>query len=99
MGEEASQQYPRQAHTGLVVSPRYFHDFYQAPVRPLGYSIIDSLILFNGTLYIVTEPHGRWPSLDEISAVTPFAEELYNNDLRFVSPEEAGTLIPPLAGR
>jgi len=57
------------------------------------------LILFNGTLHIVTDPLGRWPSLDEISAVAPLEEELYKNQLRFVSPEEAGTLIPPLAGR
>ncbi|KAF9653488.1 hypothetical protein BDM02DRAFT_3107363 [Thelephora ganbajun] len=63
-----------------------------------GYSIIDSLILFNGTLYIVNDRHGRWPSLDRISAVTPSAEEQYKNELRFVSPEEAVTLIPPLAG-
>jgi len=57
------------------------------------------LILFNGTLHIVTDPHGRWPSLEEISAAVPLEEELYKNELRFVSPEEAGTLIPPLAGR
>lgn len=64
-----------------------------------GYTIIDSLILFNGTLYIVTDNQGRWPSLDRISAVTPSEEEQYKNDLRFISLEEAFELIPPLAGR
>jgi len=55
--------------------------------------------MFNGTLYIVTDHDGRWPSLDEISGVTPLAEEHYKNELRFVSPEKAASLIPPLAGR
>jgi hypothetical protein len=64
-----------------------------------GYSIIDSLILFNGTLYIVTDRSTRWPSLDQISAATPSAEEHYKNELRFISSEEAVALIPPLAGR
>lgn len=64
-----------------------------------GYSVIDSLILFNGTLYIVTDRPARWPPLDQVSAVTPSAEEHYKNELRFISPEEAATLIPPLAGR
>ena len=74
--------------------------FYQCPaILFTGYSIIDSLILFNGTLYIVTGGHTRWPSLDKISAVTPSAEERYKNELKFISPEEAVALIPPLAGR
>lgn len=64
-----------------------------------GYTIIDALILFNGTLYIVTDRQGRWPTLDSISAVIPLEEEQYKNELRFISPEEAVTLIPPLAGR
>jgi len=64
-----------------------------------GYTIIDSLILFNGTLYIVTDRHARWPPLDQISAVTPSADEQYKNNLQFISPEEAVTLIPSLAGR
>lgn len=64
-----------------------------------GYSIIDSLILFNGTLYIVADLRTRWPPLDQISAVTPSVEEQYKNDIQFISPEEAVILIPPLAGR
>lgn len=74
--------------------------FYRRPCIPFtGYSIIDSLILFNGTLYIVSGGHARWPSLDKISAVTSSAEEQYRNELKFISPEEAVALIPPLAGR
>ena len=57
------------------------------------------MILFNGTLYIVTDRPARWPSLDQISVATSSAEEHYKNELRFISPEEAVTLIPPLAGR
>lgn len=63
-----------------------------------GYTIVDSLILFNGTLYIINDNQGRWPPLESISALTPSPEERYKNDLRFVPPEEAATLIPPLAG-
>lgn len=99
MGEGTPHDRPRQAHSGLVV-PFSFQAYYKR--RSLfcaGYTIIDSLILFNGTLYIVTGREGRWPSLDSISAVTPLEEEQYKNDLRFITPEEAVTLIPPLAGR
>lgn len=63
-----------------------------------GYTIIDSLFLFNGTFYIVTDRQERWPSLGSISAVTPSEEEQYKNELRFISLEEAVQLIPPLAG-
>jgi hypothetical protein len=50
-------------------------------------------------LYIATDLQERWPSLDSISAVTPLKEDQYKNELQFVTPEEAATLIPPLAGR
>jgi hypothetical protein len=100
MGEESPQQRPRKAYTRLVTPPYHSLISYRSlGLFPTGYSIIDSLILFNGTLYIVTDRPGRWPSVDKISAVIPLAEERYKNELRFISPEEAGTLIPPLAGR
>ena len=98
MDEEKSQSHPRQTYSRSV-------DLFYSFVSHLnqfgfpGYTIIDSLILFNGTLYIVTDNQGRWPSLDRISAVTPSEEEQYKNDLRFISLEEAFELIPPLAGR
>ena len=100
MGEGVPHHSPRQAYTRLVVPLDQSVDTLPSfRSIPAGYTIIDSLILFNGTLYIVTDRHGRWPSLDKISAVTPLAEERYRNELQFVSPDEAKTLIPPLAGR
>ena len=70
-----------------------------SPSSRTGYTIIDSLILFNGTFHIVTDNQGRWPSLESISAATPLEEEEYKNELRFTSPGEAVAQIPPLAGR
>ena len=99
MGQGTPKQYPRQTYTRLVVSPRSLVPYRRPSTFLAGYTIVDSLILFNGTLYIVTDRHAQWPSLDQISAVTPSADEQYKNDLQFISPEEAVTLIPPLAGR
>lgn len=98
MGGETSQKCTRQAHTRLAAYSRPL-TLYQSVICSSGYTIVNSLILFNGTLYIVTDQQERWPPLDSISAVIPSEEDQYKNDLQFVSLEQAVELIPPLAGR
>jgi hypothetical protein len=99
---EWTEKHPRSVlvkHTPGWWSLRSPYPLANFSVCSTGYTIIDSLMLFNGTQYIVTDQQGRWPSLDSISAMVPFEEDQYKNDLKFISREDAIRLIPPLAGR
>jgi hypothetical protein len=59
----------------------------------LGYTILDNVIIMNGSVYVVTNDRGAFPALTAISS----QRSDYNN-WQFISKEEAPAKIGPYGG-